>query len=67
MLGGVNINEGFFLPREGGVEVDAYNGPLSKSKLESPTVLTFRGLQDGTTTATTTTLPEVTPTRIDRG
>ncbi len=47
-IGGQAItNGGLLLPREGGVEVDAYNvdGDLSQSKLESPKVLTFRGLQ----------------------
>ena len=47
-LGTVSIDEGFFLPREGGVAVDDYNvdGDLSDSKLEpSFKVLTFRGLQ----------------------
>ena len=53
-IGGLAISHGgLLLPREGGVEVDAYNvdGDLSQSKLESPKVLTFRGLQqlDGTT------------------
>ena len=47
-IGGLTIlNGGLLLPREGGVEVDAYNvdGDLSQSELESPKVKTFRGLQ----------------------
>ena len=48
-IGGLQITHGgLLLPREGGVEVDAYNadGDLSKNKLEpSFQVETFRGLQ----------------------
>ena len=50
-IGGVAIEEGLLLPREGSVEVDTYNGPaLTQSHLASGVeVLTFRALQAGTT------------------